>query len=269
MNRFLSALMLLAPLSAVRADDPPKVDPYDQSKVPLEVEPPADFKGKRVLIVAGRQSHGPGDHEFFAGSAILANLLKQTPGVFPIMARDGWPKNEKLFDTADCIVLYMDGGGGHPAIKPEHMKIIQKQLARGCGFVNIHYAVEYPKEPGKDRTRLARRLLRNRLFDQPALGRDCPQPAEARDHERREAVHAQRRMVLRDAVERRHEGRDADSASAAAGRIAPHAAHEGTQRRDRNVGVGLRAGRRRAEFLASPAATSTATGPTKTTAAWW
>ena len=149
MNRFLSALVLLTPLAAVRAEDPPKVNPYDQSKVPLEVEPPADFKGQRVLIVAGSRSHGPGDHEFFAGSAILMNLLKQNPNVFPIMARDGWPKNEKLFDTADCIVMYMDGGGGHPAIKPERMKRIQKQLDRGAGWVNLHYAVEYPKEPGK------------------------------------------------------------------------------------------------------------------------
>src|SRR6516225_5751321 len=116
MARFLSSLILLIPLGYVLAEDPPKVDPYDQSKVALEVEPPADFKGKRILIVAGRQSHGPGEHEFFAGSAILMNLLKQNEEVFPIMARDGWPKNEKLFDTADCIVMYMDGGGGHPAI---------------------------------------------------------------------------------------------------------------------------------------------------------
>lgn len=149
MCRFLSALVLLSQLAAVRAEETPAVDPYDQSKVPLEAEPPADFKGKRVLIVAGSRSHGPGDHEFFAGSAILVNLLKQNPNVFPIMARDGWPKNEKLFDTADCIVMYMDGGGGHPAIKPERMKLIQKQLDRGAGWVNLHYAVEYPKEPGK------------------------------------------------------------------------------------------------------------------------
>lgn len=148
MRHFLSALLLLAPLGFVRADEP-KVDPYDQSKVALEVEPPADFKGKRILIVAGRVSHGPGDHEFFAGSAILMNLLKQTEGVWPIMARDGWPKNEKLFDTADCVVMYMDGGGGHPAIQsPERMKLIQKQLDRGCGWVNIHYAVEYPVKRG-------------------------------------------------------------------------------------------------------------------------
>ena len=149
MCRFLSALLLLVPFTSVRGEDPPKIDPYDQSKVPLEVEPPADFKGKRVLIIAGSRSHGPGDHEFFAGSAILMNLLKQNPNVFPIMARDGWPKNEKLLESADCIVMYMDGGGGHPAIKPERMKLIQKQLDRGAGWVNLHYAVEYPKEPGK------------------------------------------------------------------------------------------------------------------------
>jgi type 1 glutamine amidotransferase len=147
MTRILSLLALFIPFAALSAQEP-KVDPYDQSKVPLEVEPPADFKGKRILIVAGRQSHGPGDHEFFAGSAIMMDLLKQNPNVFPIMARDGWPKNEKLFDTADCIVLYMDGGGGHPAIRPERMKLIQKQMDRGAGWVNIHYAVEYPVKAG-------------------------------------------------------------------------------------------------------------------------
>jgi hypothetical protein len=60
----------------------------------------------------------------------------------------GRAKNEKLFDTADCIVMYMDGGGGHPAIQPARMKVIQKQLDRGAGWVNLHYAVEYPVKQG-------------------------------------------------------------------------------------------------------------------------
>jgi type 1 glutamine amidotransferase len=148
MTRFLCLVGLFIPSAVVGAEDPPQVDPYDQSKVELEKEPPVDFKGKRILIVAGRQSHAAGDHEFFAGSAILMNLLKQTQGVFPIMARDGWPKNEKLFEKADCIVLYMDGGGGHPAIKAERMLLIQKQMERGAGWVNLHYAVEYPVKAG-------------------------------------------------------------------------------------------------------------------------
>jgi trehalose utilization protein len=143
------AMMWAYPGYAASGEDPPKVDPYDQSKVPLEVEPPADFKGKRILIIAGSKSHGPGDHEFFAGSAILMNLLKQTEGVWPIMARDGWPKNEKLFDTADCIVMYMDGRGGHPVVQGDRMKLVQKQIDRGCGWVNIHYAVDYLPKHGK------------------------------------------------------------------------------------------------------------------------
>src|SRR5207244_13372760 len=110
------ALALSIPTS--RADEP-KVDPYDQSKVLLEVDPPADFKGKKIVLVAGKASHGPGEHEFFAGCAILMNLLKQTDVIWPVMARDGWPKNEKIFDGAASLVFFMDGGGGHPVIKPE------------------------------------------------------------------------------------------------------------------------------------------------------
>src|ERR1700731_2058397 len=72
------------------------VDPYDQSGVPLEVQP-TDAKLNKIVLVAGRQSHGPGDHEFFAGCALLMKLLKETPGVFPVMARDGWPKNPQTF----------------------------------------------------------------------------------------------------------------------------------------------------------------------------
>jgi type 1 glutamine amidotransferase len=145
---FVAALTVGLGLPAARAADPP-VDPYDQSKVPLEVEPPAGFKGKKIVLVAGRASHGPGEHEFFAGCAVLMNLLKQTDGVWPVMARDGWPKNEKVFDGAASLVFFMDGGGGHPVIKPEHMTRLQHYLDKGVGWVNLHYAVEYPKEPGQ------------------------------------------------------------------------------------------------------------------------
>ena len=68
------------------------------TEAPPEVEPPAGFQGKKIVLVAGSKSHGPGDHEFFAGTAILMNLLKQTPGVWPVMVRNGWPKDESVFD---------------------------------------------------------------------------------------------------------------------------------------------------------------------------
>lgn len=146
----VSALILLAAFAAVA---PAADDPYDQSKVQLEVAPPADFKGKVVLLVAGVPSHGPGDHEFFAGTAIMMNLLKQTPNVWPVMAKGGWPKNEKLFDRADTVLFYMDGRNGHPVVQKDamgdRMDRIQKLMDKGTGWVNLHYAVDYLPQHGK------------------------------------------------------------------------------------------------------------------------
>src|SRR5262245_22401324 len=136
----LVALGLLLAFQPVRAD----TDPYDQSGVPLERQP-TDSKLNKIVLVAGRMSHGPGDHEFFAGCSVLMKLLAQTQGVFPVMARDGWPKDPKTFENAKTVVFYMDGGGGHPIIQKDHREVVQKLLDSGVGFVNLHYAVEYPK----------------------------------------------------------------------------------------------------------------------------
>src|SRR5215208_3490677 len=108
----LGVLGLATAVSVALAED---VDPFDQSGVPLEVQP-TDAKLNKVVLVAGRKSHGPGDHEFFAGCSILMKMLQQTPNVFPVMARDGWPKNPKTFENAKAVVFYMDGGGGHPIL---------------------------------------------------------------------------------------------------------------------------------------------------------
>lgn len=146
MLRLLSLLfaagMLLASFQMLPAAD---VDPYDQSKVPLEVQP-TDPKAAKILLIAGTRSHGPGDHEFFAGSALLMKLLQQTPGVAPVMARDGWPKNPETFENTRAVVFYMDGRGGHPILKNDHAEIVHKLINKGVGFVCLHYAVDYPKE---------------------------------------------------------------------------------------------------------------------------
>jgi type 1 glutamine amidotransferase len=143
--RTLITLGLLAILASVAT----AADPYDQSGVPLEVRPPKDFAGKIVLLIAGKKSHGPGDHEFFAGTAILMNLLKQTPNVWPIMCREGWPKDESLFDLANTLVFYMDGRGGHPVVQGDRLKKMQTLMDKGTGWVNLHYAVDYLPQHGK------------------------------------------------------------------------------------------------------------------------
>ncbi len=138
-----STAAFLAAGSVLLGADP---DPFDQSGVPLEKQP-TDPKLTKIVLVAGRQSHGPGDHEFFAGCAILMKLLQETPGVYPVMARDGWPKDpDATFKDAKAVVFYMDGGDNHPVLQKDHADAIQKLMDDGVGFVNLHYAVEYPKK---------------------------------------------------------------------------------------------------------------------------
>ena len=51
---------------------------------------------------------------------LLANKLKEAmPGYETPSSAQGWPKDEKVLDGADAIVMYCDGGAGHIAL-PAH-----------------------------------------------------------------------------------------------------------------------------------------------------
>jgi hypothetical protein len=118
--------------------------PQDRGDVPLEAEP-ADPGAAKIVLLAGSFSKGGGEHEYFAGSVILFNVLKQTPGVAPVLAADGWPKNEKIFENAKAIVFYMDGGGKQPILAPGHLERIEQLAAKGVGLVHLHQIIDYPK----------------------------------------------------------------------------------------------------------------------------
>ena len=97
---------------------------------------------KHVLLIAGRPSHGPGEHEHNAGIQLLAAGLKQgAAGLVDVEVSLGgkWPSDEAVA-KADAIVIYSDGGNGHPALP--HLEQLAKKMAAGCGFVCLHYAVE-------------------------------------------------------------------------------------------------------------------------------
>ena len=109
----------------------------------------ADAADKKILLIAGRPSHGPGDHEFRAGCLLLKKCLDGVPGIKAEVHEMGWPKDDKAFEGVDAILIYADGGGGHPAIKPERLKLINELVKKGVGIGCAHYGVEVPKgEPG-------------------------------------------------------------------------------------------------------------------------
>src|SRR5437660_12862412 len=79
---------------------------------------------KKNIIIAGPPSHGPGEHEHRAGCLLLSKCLNQVPGVTSAVYSNGWPTSDSVFDGADAVIIYSDGGDGHPAIKPERLKIL-------------------------------------------------------------------------------------------------------------------------------------------------
>ncbi len=102
-------------------------------------------EGKRIVFLAGRPSHGYGSHEHLAGCRILADAIQRSaPGTKCDVYSGGWPESDDVLDGADTIIMYCDGGKGHPALK--HLPALQKHMDRGVGFVCLHYGVEVPKE---------------------------------------------------------------------------------------------------------------------------
>ncbi len=103
---------------------------------------------RKLVLVAGKQSHGPGDHEFRAGSLLLKKCLEKFPGLQVEVVSNGWPQDVSVFDGAAAIVCYADGGGGHPFIQGDRAKLIGELVKKGVGIGFMHYGVEVPKDKG-------------------------------------------------------------------------------------------------------------------------
>jgi hypothetical protein len=112
--------------------------------------PPAlgDSPPRKLVMLAGHPSHGPGEHEFNAGVLLLAKCLANVPGLEVAHYRDGWPDSDRAFDGASGILIYADGGPGHPFIQDDRLRVVGDLMRRGVGLMCAHYAVEVPKDRG-------------------------------------------------------------------------------------------------------------------------
>jgi Trehalose utilisation len=108
----------------------------------------ANAPSKKLVMLAGRPSHGPMEHEFNAGVLLLHKCLTAVPGLEVTHYRNGWPDSEQAFEGANGIFLYADGGPGHPFIQQNHLQIISDLMRRGVGLMCAHFAVEVPKDKG-------------------------------------------------------------------------------------------------------------------------
>ena len=68
----------------------------------------------------------------------------------PANYHNGWPQDPTAFDNADSILLFMDGGGNHPAIQENRLQDLEKLMKQGVGLALVHYSVEVPGDRGGD-----------------------------------------------------------------------------------------------------------------------
>jgi len=103
---------------------------------------------KKIVLIAGKPSHGPGEHEFRAGCLLLNKCLAHVPGISSMVYSNGWPEDPNALDGADAILIYADGGLGHPALQADHSKTLGQLVKKGVGFGCAHYGVEVPSTNG-------------------------------------------------------------------------------------------------------------------------
>lgn len=104
---------------------------------------------KHVLLIAGRPSHGMGQHEHIAGVLLFQKCLASMPGLKVDVALGEWPKDRAVLDSADAVVLYADGGRNHLALADDHLAVLDALAAKGVGIGLIHYAIEPTQEKGE------------------------------------------------------------------------------------------------------------------------
>jgi type 1 glutamine amidotransferase len=112
--------------------------------------PAAPAKPRTLVLIAGTPSHGPGMHEHNAGVQLFAQCLKGIDGLVVKTVLNGYPKDDSILDSADGILVYADGGKGHPLIQGDRVRRIGKLLEKGVGLFCCHFGVEVPKGEAGD-----------------------------------------------------------------------------------------------------------------------
>lgn len=102
----------------------------------------------KIIFIAGRQSHGPLSHEHRAGCLLLQKSFAGVKGLVTEVHTNGWVSDEKVFEGAAAVVVYSDGGGGHPFLQGDRLQKIGALMQKGVGLGAIHYAVEPTTQKG-------------------------------------------------------------------------------------------------------------------------
>ena len=108
-------------------------------------------KDKKLVIIAGKQSHPPLMHEFRAGCLILQKSLASVKGLRVELHTNHWVSNEATLEDADAIFIYSDGKVRHPAVQDDHLETLGRLMKKGVSLGCAHYGVEVvPDQAGAE-----------------------------------------------------------------------------------------------------------------------
>ena len=97
---------------------------------------PLSAAPKRILFLAGSNSHNWGQHKHLAGSDLLCDSLREG-GDVDAEVITAWPGAEELA-RADAMVIYADGWHAHPA--NDKLAELEAFMNSGKGLVAMHWA---------------------------------------------------------------------------------------------------------------------------------
>ena len=112
---------------------------------------------RKLVMIAGPVSHPPLMHEFRAGSILLQKRLQDVPELTTVLVTNGWPTkivngetvdDNAVFDGADAVFIYSDGGPGHPAVQNDRLEFLRGLMQQGVSLGLAHYAVEVLPDKG-------------------------------------------------------------------------------------------------------------------------
>lgn len=106
---------------------------------------------KKIVLIGGKKSHGPGEHDFPNGIPLFVAWLKASPAfadVDVLAYTGGWPADLSILEGASTIVCYFDGVQERPEpfMNPERNEFLQGLMNRGTGLICLHQASTVPKD---------------------------------------------------------------------------------------------------------------------------
>ncbi len=96
----------------------------------------------RILLLWTALDHPFGTHMYEHECRVLARCLAQTPGVEAIVCPEPeWPRDESVLDGISALVYY-SRYAGDIVLSETHRDRFRALMARGVGFVAIHWATK-------------------------------------------------------------------------------------------------------------------------------